>query len=496
MAGNSSDGDRGRRAHGPGEQPGQDLLPRAGLHQARRGAATTSRSATASCGRCASVRPHWSAGPAGSSPGAKLSTRADHTGDAFYQKRLPTSGVPEWIETAEITFPSGRTADELCPVDLAHVAWAAQLGTIVFHPWPVRRSDVDSPDELRIDLDPQPGTDFADAATVAGVVRALLDELGWVGFPKTSGGRGVTSTSGSLHSGRSPRCAGPRSRSRRELERRRPTWPPRSGGRRSAASGSSSTTTRWPATARSPAPTRCAPTPAPPRPRPVTWDELPQVEPNDFTLDTVQERIAKIGDPHATINDVAPRHHAAAGVVGAGRARRARATCRTRPTTRRCPASPSASSRARTVTAPAHDLVALVPLSGVTRAAPAARFVRTEREPLSGARHPPERRSFARRRRALADASRLLLGGSAALAGVLQPYGCVRSANMSRFVLVVPVGRGVGDRLRRWERDAHCRAATRDADLPGRASTARPAGSTCARIRLPLAACRLRGPQA
>ena len=123
-------------------------------------------------------------------PGAKLSTRADHTGDAFYQKRVPTRGVPEWVETAEITFPSGRTADELCPADLAHVAWAAQLGTIVFHPWPVRRSDVDSPDELRIDLDPQPGTDFADAVAVAGEVRALLDELGWVGFPKTSGGRG------------------------------------------------------------------------------------------------------------------------------------------------------------------------------------------------------------------------------------------------------------------------------------------------------------------
>src|ERR1700704_1415489 len=129
--------------------------------------------------------------PGGVVEGAKLSTRADHTGDAFYQKRIPTRGVPDWIETAQIKFPSGRTADELCPVDLAHVAWAANLGTIVFHPWPVRRGNVDSPDELRIDLDPQPGTDFADAVAVAAEVRQLLDELGWTGYPKTSGGRGV-----------------------------------------------------------------------------------------------------------------------------------------------------------------------------------------------------------------------------------------------------------------------------------------------------------------
>src|SRR5438874_2342864 len=112
-------------------------------------------------------------------------------GEAFYQKRIPARGVPPWIQTARITFPSGRPADELCPADLAHVAWAAQMGTIVFHPWPVRRDFVDSPDELRIDLDPQPGTDFADAVSVADVVHAVLDDLGWVGYPKTSGGRGV-----------------------------------------------------------------------------------------------------------------------------------------------------------------------------------------------------------------------------------------------------------------------------------------------------------------
>src|SRR3982751_5272550 len=83
-------------------------------------------------------------------------------GEAFFQKRVPTRGVPPWVETARITFPSGRPADELCPTDLAHVAWAAQMGTVVFHPWPVRRSAVDNPDELRIDLDPQPGLAFGD----------------------------------------------------------------------------------------------------------------------------------------------------------------------------------------------------------------------------------------------------------------------------------------------------------------------------------------------
>ena len=112
-------------------------------------------------------------------------------GEMFFQKRVPTRGIPPWLETVKIAFPSGRTADELCPTDLAHVVWAAQMNTIVFHPWPVRRADVDHPDELRIDLDPQPGRDFADAVRVAAEARVLLGELGYTGFPKTSGGRGI-----------------------------------------------------------------------------------------------------------------------------------------------------------------------------------------------------------------------------------------------------------------------------------------------------------------
>src|ERR1700733_4631955 len=123
-------------------------------------------------------------------PGVVVSTRERGGGDAFFQKRVP-KGAPDHLETCRIDFPSGRTADEICPTEIAVVAWAAQMGTITFHPWPVRRDDVDHPDELRIDLDPQPGTDFADAVRVAGVARTLLDDLGYIGFPKTSGGRGV-----------------------------------------------------------------------------------------------------------------------------------------------------------------------------------------------------------------------------------------------------------------------------------------------------------------
>jgi DNA ligase D len=242
--------------------------------------------------------------PSGVVPGAKLSTRMDHTGDAFYQKRIPTRGVPPWIETAEIKFPSGRTADELCPVDLAHVAWAAQLGTIVFHPWPVRRSDVDSPDELRIDLDPQPGTDFADAVAVAGVVREVLSDLGWTGFPKTSGGRGIH-----VYVRIAPQWSFTEVRRAaiafaREVARRRPdiatsNWWKEERGQRVFLDYNQMARDRTIACAYSLRANARATVSTP-----VTWDELAQVDPNDFTLDTVQERIARIGDPHASIDDV------------------------------------------------------------------------------------------------------------------------------------------------------------------------------------------------
>jgi DNA ligase D-like protein (predicted polymerase) len=128
--------------------------------------------------------------PKGVHEGMVLSTRERGGGDAFFQKRIP-KGAPEYVATARIQFPSGRAADEVCPTEIAVVGWAAQMNTITFHPWPVRSDDVDHPDELRLDFDPQPGTDFTDAVAAAGAARALLEELGYAGYPKTSGGRGV-----------------------------------------------------------------------------------------------------------------------------------------------------------------------------------------------------------------------------------------------------------------------------------------------------------------
>jgi DNA ligase D len=129
--------------------------------------------------------------PDGWREGMRLATGPqDRDAEGFYQKRLP-KGAPDFIETVKITFPSGRTADELCPTEPASLVWAAQMGALTFHPWPVRRTDVDHPDQLRIDLDPQSGTTFSDAQRVAQIARELLEELGLRGYPKTSGNRGI-----------------------------------------------------------------------------------------------------------------------------------------------------------------------------------------------------------------------------------------------------------------------------------------------------------------
>jgi DNA ligase D len=226
-------------------------------------------------------------------------------GETFFQKRIPTRGVPPWVQTARITFPSGRPADELCPADLAHVAWAAQLGTIVFHPWPVRAGNTDNPDELRIDLDPQPGTDFTHAVAVAAIVREVLTDLGFVGFPKTSGGRGVhvyvrTRPDWTFIQARRAVIA-----LAREVERRRPdlattSWWKEERGEKVFLDFNQMCRDRTIACAYSLRANRRATASTP-----VTWDELPDVEPNDFDLATVPPRIAAIGDPHVAIDDVA-----------------------------------------------------------------------------------------------------------------------------------------------------------------------------------------------
>ena len=188
--------------------------------------------------------------------------------------------------------------------ELAQVAWAANLAVIDFHPWPSRRADTEHPDELRIDIDPQPGTDFADAKAVAAIVRETLAEIGYTGWPKTSGNRGIHIACRIEPQvgvpGRPPRA---RSRSRARSSAARPTSSRRRGGRRSGARRCSSTTTRTPATARSPRPTRCAPRPDAAVSAPVTWDELPDVETEDFTLVSMPPRFAKLGDVQAAIDD-------------------------------------------------------------------------------------------------------------------------------------------------------------------------------------------------
>jgi DNA ligase D len=226
-------------------------------------------------------------------------------GETFFQKRVPTRGVPPWVQTATIAFPSGRTAEELAVADLAHVAWAAQLGTIVFHPWPVRAAAPDHPDELRIDLDPQPGTGFAQAAEVAVELRAILDEIGMVGYPKTSGGRGVH-----VYVRIQPRWTFVEVRRAaialaREVERRRgdlatTSWWKEERGEKVFLDFNQMARDRTIACAYSLRANPRATVSAP-----VTWAEITDVEPDDFDLATMPARFAAIGDPHAAIDDVA-----------------------------------------------------------------------------------------------------------------------------------------------------------------------------------------------
>ncbi len=224
-------------------------------------------------------------------------------GEAIYQKRVPEKR-PDWIETARVTFPSGRHADELCVTELAHVIWAANLGTLDFHPWPSRRRDTEHPDELRIDLDPQPGTTFRTAKKVAAVVRETLDEMGWTGWPKTSGNRGIH-----IACRIEPRWDFPVVRRcalafAREIERRLPktvttAWWKEERGKRVFIDYNQNARDRTIASAYSVRARKDATVSAP-----VTWDELPDVETEDFTMATMPKRFAQLGDVQAGIDDV------------------------------------------------------------------------------------------------------------------------------------------------------------------------------------------------
>jgi DNA ligase D-like protein (predicted polymerase) len=242
---------------------------------------------------------------AGVRPGMRLATSTtDRDADAFYQKRVP-KGAPDYLESVEVTFPSGRTADEICPTEIAVPVWCAQMGTLTFHPWPVRRDDVDRPDELRIDLDPQPGTTFADVVRVALAARDLFEELGLRAYPKTSGNRGIH-----VYVRIEPRWEFVDVRHAaigfgRELERRdegvTTSWWKEERGERIFVDYNQNNRDRTIASAYS-----LRPIPGAPVSTPMTWDELAGVtDPSAYNLFTVPDRLAD-GDPWATIDDA---HH-------------------------------------------------------------------------------------------------------------------------------------------------------------------------------------------
>lgn len=223
------------------------------------------------------------------------------SGESFFQKRAPKN-TPDWIPTARITFPSGRYADEMCPTEPAAVVWAAQYGTLTFHPWPVRRGDTEHPDELRIDLDPQPGTDYDDAVRAAHEMRAVLGDHGLTGWPKTSGGRGMH-----LFVPIAPRWTFVQVRravlaAGRELERRMPdqvttAWWKEERGEKVFVDYNQMARDRTIASAYSVRPHPHAPVSAP-----LTWAEVDDAEPDDFDLVTMPKRFAEVGDVHADMD--------------------------------------------------------------------------------------------------------------------------------------------------------------------------------------------------
>ena len=224
-------------------------------------------------------------------------------GDKVHQKRVP-AGAPPWLETVRLHFPRfNRTADELCVTELASVIWAVQMSTVEFHPWNSRRADTEKPDEWRIDLDPGPECDFATVQRVAHVAHEVLDELGAVGWPKTSGGSGmhiyvrIPPDHGFADVRRAALAFA------REVERRSPE-----------------VTTAWWRKDRDPADlfvdynqnardhTIAAAYSVRGFPdgrvsTPIQWDEIDDVDPHDFTIETVPPRFAELGDLHAGIDD-------------------------------------------------------------------------------------------------------------------------------------------------------------------------------------------------
>jgi DNA ligase D len=226
------------------------------------------------------------------------------SGEKVHQKRLP-KGAPDWVQTVEIYFPRfGRTADELCVTELASVVWAVQMSTVEFHPWNSRRADVEKPDEWRIDIDPMPECTLERVKRVAHIVRELLDELGATGFPKTSGGDGLH-----VYVRIPPRWSfGELRRAAlafaREVERRAPEdattvwWRKDRDPEKVFVDFNQNARDHTIASAYS---VRGVPNAR--VSTPFAWDELDAIDPPKFTIATVPQRFAELGDLNATIDD-------------------------------------------------------------------------------------------------------------------------------------------------------------------------------------------------
>lgn len=219
--------------------------------------------------------------------------------EPFYQKRAP-SDLPEWMRTVTLSFPSGRTADEVVVDDASGLAWIVNLGCMELHPHPVRTRDLDHPDELRVDLDPQPGVEWADVRTVAMEVKALLDELGLAAWPKTSGSRGIH-----INVRIEPRWSFTEVRRAalalaRAVEKRcslacSKWWKEERHGVFLDYNQNAKDRTTCSAFSVRPLPDARVSTP-------LRWDEVMTCDPAEFTVLTVPERFAKLGDPHAAMD--------------------------------------------------------------------------------------------------------------------------------------------------------------------------------------------------
>ncbi|GAA4761353.1 non-homologous end-joining DNA ligase [Actinomycetospora chibensis] len=225
-------------------------------------------------------------------------------GEKVHQKRLP-KGAPDWVRTVRVHFPRyNRTADELCVTSPADVIWAVQMSTVEFHPWNSRATDVESPDEWRIDLDPMPDVEFPTVRRVAAVAREVLDDLGAVGFPKTSGGKGlhIYVRIRPEHSFTEVRRAA--LAFAREVERRAPDLVTTAWWRKDREPGTvfldwnQNTRDHTIASAYSVRGTPEARVSAP-----LRWDEVPDAEPGDFTIATMPARYTEVGDLTAGIDE-------------------------------------------------------------------------------------------------------------------------------------------------------------------------------------------------